>query len=80
VPEPSSTTDADADKSAQRLRQAPPQPDPPSASDAARIVDGAFTVDDDWALRPATLKDEEPVMRQRLGQFVWCEAASYGFL
>ena len=27
---------------------APPQPDPPSPSDAARIVDGAFAVDDDW--------------------------------
>src|SRR6185436_5497654 len=29
-------------------RQAPPQPDPPSPADAARIVDGAFAVDDDW--------------------------------
>jgi hypothetical protein len=27
-------------------RQAPPQPDPPSPSDAARIVDKAFATDD----------------------------------
>lgn len=35
-------------RGAQRPRQHPPQPDPPSPSDAARIVDGAFAVDDDW--------------------------------
>lgn len=35
-------------RGAQRPRQLPPQPDPPSPSDAARLVDGAFAVDDDW--------------------------------
>jgi integrase len=35
-------------RGAQRPRQTQPQPDPPSPSDAARIVDGAFAVDDDW--------------------------------
>ena len=35
-------------RGAVRPRQAPPQPDPPSPADAARIVDGAFAVDDDW--------------------------------
>jgi integrase len=35
-------------RGAQRLRQTPPQPDPPSPADAARIVDGAFATDDDW--------------------------------
>jgi integrase len=35
-------------RGAQRPRQRPPQPDPPSPSDAARLVDGAFAVDEDW--------------------------------
>jgi integrase len=35
-------------RGAQRPRQHPPQPDPPSPSEAARLVDGAFAVDDDW--------------------------------
>jgi integrase len=35
-------------RGAQRPRQTPPQPDPPSPADAARIVDGAFATDDDW--------------------------------
>jgi integrase len=35
-------------RGAVRPRQAPPQPDPPSPADAARIVDGAFAVDGDW--------------------------------
>ena len=35
-------------RGAQRPRQTPPQPDPPSPSEAARIVDGAFATDDDW--------------------------------
>jgi integrase len=35
-------------RGAQRPRQTPPQPDPPSPADAARIVEGAFAVDDDW--------------------------------
>jgi len=35
-------------RGAVRPRQAPPQPDPPSPADAARIGDGAFAVDDDW--------------------------------
>jgi integrase len=35
-------------RGAQRPRQKPPQPDPPSPADAARLVEGAFAVDDDW--------------------------------
>jgi integrase len=35
-------------RGAQRPRQRPPQPDPPSPSEAARLIDGAFAVDDDW--------------------------------
>ncbi len=35
-------------RGAQRPRQTPPQPDPPSPSEAARLVEGAFAVDDDW--------------------------------
>ena len=35
-------------RGAPRPRQTPPQPDPPSPADAARIVDGAFATDDDW--------------------------------
>lgn len=49
-----------------------------------RMRHGSSTGRSRWtmtgALRPTTLKDEEPVMRQRLGQFGWCEAASHGFL
>lgn len=33
---------------AQRPRQRPPQPDPPSPADAARIVDAAFEADEDF--------------------------------
>jgi integrase len=33
---------------AQRPRQKPPQPDPPSAKEAARLVEAAFSMDDDW--------------------------------
>lgn len=33
---------------AQRPRQKPPQPDPPSAEEAARLVEEAFSMDDDW--------------------------------
>ena len=29
-------------------RRRPPQPDPPSPSEAARLVDGAFAADEDW--------------------------------
>jgi integrase len=35
-------------KVAQKPRQTPPQPDPPSPADAARLVDAAFAMDDDW--------------------------------
>ena len=35
-------------RGAQRPRQRPPQPDPPSPSEAARLVDGAFAADEDW--------------------------------
>ncbi|HEY4021097.1 MAG TPA: site-specific integrase, partial [Pseudonocardiaceae bacterium] len=35
-------------RGAHRPKQKPPQPDPPSPSEAARLVDGAFAVDDDW--------------------------------
>lgn len=33
---------------AQRPRQKAPEPDPPSASDAARLLDAAFAMDDEW--------------------------------
>jgi integrase len=33
---------------AQRPRQKAPEPDPPSAADAARLLDAAFEMDDDW--------------------------------
>jgi integrase len=33
---------------ARRPRQKAPEPDPPSASDAARLLDTAFAMDDDW--------------------------------
>ncbi|WP_243754289.1 tyrosine-type recombinase/integrase [Labedaea rhizosphaerae] len=33
---------------AQRPKQKPPEPDPPSSADAARLVDKAFEVKDDW--------------------------------
>ncbi|MBB5808352.1 integrase [Saccharothrix ecbatanensis] len=35
-------------KVAQKPKQKPPQPDPPSPADAARLVDEAFKMDDDW--------------------------------
>jgi integrase len=35
-------------KVAQRPKQTPPQPDPPSPAEAARLVDAAFEIDDDW--------------------------------
>ncbi|MGH3849369.1 MAG: site-specific integrase, partial [Pseudonocardiaceae bacterium] len=33
---------------AQRPKQKPPEPDPPSPADAARLVDEAFRMDEDW--------------------------------
>lgn len=33
---------------AQRPKQTPPQPDPPSPAEAARLVDKAFALDEDW--------------------------------
>jgi integrase len=35
-------------KTAQRPKQKPPQPDPPSPAMAARLVEAAFEMDDDW--------------------------------
>ncbi|TWP45813.1 site-specific integrase [Lentzea tibetensis] len=35
-------------KVAQKPKQKPPQPDPPSPTDAARLVEEAFVMDDDW--------------------------------
>jgi integrase len=35
-------------KAAQRPRQKPPQPDPPSPAMAAKLVEAAFEMDDDW--------------------------------
>lgn len=35
-------------KTAQRPKQKPPQPDPPSPPMAARLVEAAFEMDDDW--------------------------------
>lgn len=35
-------------KVAQRPKQTPPQPDPPSPVDAARLANKAFDIDDDW--------------------------------
>lgn len=35
-------------KVAQKPKQKPPQPDPPSSADAARLVEEAFKMDDDW--------------------------------
>ncbi|MEO6085850.1 MAG: tyrosine-type recombinase/integrase [Umezawaea sp.] len=35
-------------KVAQKPRQTPPQPDPPSPAEAARLVEAAFEMDDDW--------------------------------
>jgi integrase len=37
-------------KSAQRPKQKPPEPDPPSSADAARLVDEAFEMDEDWGV------------------------------
>jgi integrase len=33
---------------AQRPKQTPPQPDPPSPAEAARLIDAAFALNDDW--------------------------------
>jgi len=35
-------------KVAQRPKQKPPEPDPPSAADAARLVEAAFEIAEDW--------------------------------
>ncbi|AXX28619.1 Integrase [Actinosynnema pretiosum subsp. pretiosum] len=35
-------------KVAQKPKQKPPHPDPPSPKEAARLVDAAFAMDDDW--------------------------------
>ncbi|MGH3839925.1 MAG: tyrosine-type recombinase/integrase [Pseudonocardiaceae bacterium] len=35
-------------RGAQRPKQKPPQPDPPSPAEAARLVDEAFGMDEDW--------------------------------
>ncbi|GAA1281132.1 site-specific integrase [Saccharothrix xinjiangensis] len=35
-------------KVAQKPKQKPPQPDPPSSAEAARLVEEAFKMDDDW--------------------------------
>jgi integrase len=35
-------------RGAQRPKQLPPQPDPPTPAEAARLVDGAFAIDEDW--------------------------------
>lgn len=35
-------------KVAQRPRQKPPEPDPPSSAEAARLIDEAFRMDDEW--------------------------------
>lgn len=35
-------------KVAKKPQQKPPQPDPPSPADAARVVEEAFVMDDDW--------------------------------
>src|SRR5947209_7112787 len=37
-------------KAAQRPRQKPPQPDPPSPAMAAKLVEAAFEMDDDWGM------------------------------
>lgn len=40
--------DSNPARFAVRPKQKPPQPDPPSAADAARLLDAAFELDDDW--------------------------------
>jgi integrase len=41
-------TSTNPTKAAQRPRQKPPQPDPPSPAMAAKLVEAAFEMDDDW--------------------------------
>ncbi|WP_018686336.1 tyrosine-type recombinase/integrase [Actinokineospora enzanensis] len=40
--------DDNAARKAKRPKQLPAQPDPPSSQDAARLVDAAFAIDDEW--------------------------------
>jgi integrase len=40
--------DSNPARVAQRPRAKAPEPDPPSVADAARLIDAAFEVDDDW--------------------------------
>jgi integrase len=40
--------DSNPAKVAQRPKQKPPEPDPPSAADAARLIDRAFELSEDW--------------------------------
>ncbi|MGH3942177.1 MAG: tyrosine-type recombinase/integrase [Pseudonocardiaceae bacterium] len=40
--------DSNPARLAQRPKQKPPEPDPPSPADAARLVDEAFRMDEDW--------------------------------
>ncbi|MEN3320655.1 MAG: integrase [Mycobacterium sp.] len=40
--------DSNPAKVAQRPKQKPPEPDPPSAADAARLIDRAFEMSEDW--------------------------------
>ncbi|MQA15864.1 MAG: tyrosine-type recombinase/integrase [Pseudonocardiaceae bacterium] len=40
--------DSNVARVAQRPKQKPPQPDPPSPADAVRLVDEAFAMDDEW--------------------------------
>jgi integrase len=35
-------------RTAQRPKQKPPEPDPPSPEEAARLLDEAFRADEDW--------------------------------
>ena len=53
-------------RGAQRPRQRPPQPDPPSPADAARILDAAFEADEDfgtlvWLAMTTGMRRGEPV-------------------
>jgi integrase len=40
--------DTNPAKVAQRPKQPPPQPDPPTPTEAARLIDKAFDINDDW--------------------------------
>jgi integrase len=35
---------------ARRPKQTPPKPDPPTSAEAARLVEAAFEMDEDWGL------------------------------